>query len=256
MPTADQILAVARSQIGTVEDRNGNQKYGAFYGMNGVAWCAEFQWWCFNQIAGGNLLIPKTAYTPTFYQWFATNRQSSPTPTAGDLVFFNWPDSVNRVQHVAIVEAVEPAAIVTIEGNTTSGVAGDQSNGGGVWRRRRARNSSIVGYGRPRYTLSPVPELSPARLSAMTSPEDDVVYVISQLTPSGPPAYALLSGPMFVGLGSAGEVADAKRAISAGAPYQWVERFTWNELDKRSHALCDSPRPVAVINPAASGSAA
>jgi len=69
-------------------------------------------------------------------------------------VFFDWPDSVNRIQHVGIVEAVEPAAIVTIEGNTTSGTAGNQSAGDGVWRRRRARNSSIVGYGRPRYTTT------------------------------------------------------------------------------------------------------
>lgn len=87
-------------------------------------------------------------------------------------------------------------------------------------------------------------------------PGDDAVYVISQLTPSGPPAYALLTGPMFVGLGSPGEVADAKRAISAGAPYQWVERFTWNELDKRSHALCDNPRPVAVADTSTGGAAA
>lgn len=253
--TADQVLAVARSQIGTVEDSSGHQKYGQWYGMDRVAWCAIFTQWCFAQVQASDL-IPRTAYTPTYYEWFQRRQQATSAPQPGDLVFYNWPDSVNRIQHVGFVEAVEPAAIVTVEGNTTSGVAGNQSNGGGVWRRRRARNSSVVGFGRPLYSAAPAPVAPspPARPSSLLSPEDDVMYVISQLTPSGPPAYAILCGPMFVGLGSSGEVSDAKRAISAGAPYQWVERFTWQELDRRSHNLCDNPRPVAVTNLPASGS--
>jgi hypothetical protein len=101
--------------------------------------------------------------------------------------------------------------------------------------------------------ISSAPAPSASRAAPLISPEDEPMYIISQLTPSGPPAYALLTGPMFVGLGSDGEIADAKRAISAGAPYQWVERFTWQELDKRSHALCDNPRPVQVANQTASG---
>lgn len=150
MATAEQILAIARRELGAVEDRAGRQKYGAWYGMNGVAWCAIFTQWVFAQ-AGASALVPRTAYTPTYYQWFRDHAQATQLPAPGDLVFYDWPDSVNRIQHVGIVEAVEPAAIVTIEGNTTSGTAGNQSAGGGVWRRRRARNSSIVGYGRPRY---------------------------------------------------------------------------------------------------------
>lgn len=161
MATAEQVLAVARSQIGTVEDSRGRQKYGAFYGVDGVAWCAQFCWWVFNQ-AGAAALIPKTAYTPTFYQWFADRGRAGKTPRVGALVFYDWPDSVRRIQHVGIVESIPAAGqIITIEGNTTSGSAGDQSNGGGVWRRRRT-TSSVVGYGYPAYSApSPTPRPTP-----------------------------------------------------------------------------------------------
>jgi surface antigen len=151
MSTAGQVLDVARSQIGTREDGNGNQKYGAAYGMNGQAWCAMFQWWCFRE-AGASGLIPKAAYTPTFAAWFQSHGQADRTPRPGSLVFYNWPgDGVDRIQHVGIVEAVNgDGTITTVEGNTTSGIAGDQSHGGGVWRRRRS-TSAVVIYGHPAY---------------------------------------------------------------------------------------------------------
>lgn len=177
MPTTEQVLAVARSQLGTVEDARGRQKYGAWYGMDGVAWCAIFTQWVFAQV-GGSGLIPRTAYTPTYYSWFVTNGGAGKVPRPGALVFYDWPDSIRRIQHVGIVEAVNAdGSITTIEGNTTSGAAGDQSNGGGVWRRRRT-TSAVVGYGYPAYvappptpTARPAPTLAPA---PAPRPEDHV----------------------------------------------------------------------------------
>lgn len=93
------------------------------------------------------------------------------------------------------------------------------------------------------WLISPTPAASPH-----TAMEDDTMYIRAQLTPSGPESIAILSGPVFVGLGSAGEIKDAQRAMAAGAPFQWVERATWLELDSRSHALCNNPRPVAVVS--------
>jgi CHAP domain len=160
--TPARVLDVARSQIGTVEDARGRQKYGAAYGMDGVAWCAEFQWWCFRE-AGASALIPKTAYTPTFYSWFQQRGQASRTPRVGSLVFYDFPDSLPRIQHVGIVEAINPSGtITTIEGNTTSGVAGSQDRGGGVWRRTRSQ-SAVVGYGHPAYeAVTAAPQVAPA----------------------------------------------------------------------------------------------
>jgi surface antigen len=167
--TAGQVLDVARSQIGTREGAGGRQKYGAAYGMDGVAWCAQFVWWCFRE-AGASPLIPKTAYTPTFAAWFQQRGQGDRTPRVGSLVFYNWPgDGVDRIQHVGIVEAVNAdGTITTIEGNTTSGTAGNQSAGGGVWRRKRATGPVVI-YGRPAYDgVSPPPPPLPANLATLS----------------------------------------------------------------------------------------
>lgn len=169
MTTAGQVLDVARSQIGTREDAAGRQPYGAEYGLNGQAWCAIFQWWSFTH-AGAAALIPKAAYTPTLAGWYQQRGQAGRDPRVGALVFYDWPgDGVDRIQHVGIVEAVNAdGTITTIEGNTTSGVAGDQSHGGGVWRRRRSTGSVVV-YGYPAYTgAAPAPAQAPDGASLTT----------------------------------------------------------------------------------------
>lgn len=162
MTSAGAVLDVARSQIGTVAGRDGSNPYGRAYGMDRVAYCQQFAWWVFTQ-AGAGHLIPKTAYTPTGYSWYQQRGQASRTPRVGSLVFYNFPDSIRRIQHVGIVEAVNPdGTITTIEGNTSSGVAGSQDRGGGVWRRRRSQ-AHVVGYGHPAYAGAPAaPAAGPA----------------------------------------------------------------------------------------------
>ncbi len=147
--TAGAVLDHARSQLGTVEARDGSNPYGRAYGMDRVAWCNQFTWWCFVQ-AGLAHLTPKSAYTPTTYQWYRQQGRADTTPRVGSLVFFDWPDSINRIQHIGLVEAVNgDGTVTTIEGNTSSGAAGSQHDGGGVWRRKR--RAGIVGYGHPAY---------------------------------------------------------------------------------------------------------
>lgn len=150
--TAARVLDVARREIGTVESPPGSNrtKYGAAYGANGVAWCAQFVWWVFRE-AGLSSLIPKTAYTPTFAQWFKSRGQWGTAPRPGAVVFFDFPnDGVDRISHVGLVEAVNrDGSIVTIEGNTPAGTGGSQRDGGGVWR--RTRKAGVVGYGYPAY---------------------------------------------------------------------------------------------------------
>lgn len=148
--SAGRVLDVARSQLGTVAARDGANKYGAAYGMDRVAWCAQFVWWVFRE-AGLSPLIPRTAYTPTFASWFQQRGQASKTPRVGSLVFYNFPDSLDRIQHVGIVEAVHPdGSITAVEGNTTSGDRGSQDRGGGVWRRHRS-TAHVVVFGHPAY---------------------------------------------------------------------------------------------------------
>ena len=49
MAQASDILSVAVREIGTVEQSGNRQKYGKVYGMDGVYWCMQFVWWCFQQ---------------------------------------------------------------------------------------------------------------------------------------------------------------------------------------------------------------
>jgi hypothetical protein len=52
--------------------------------------------------------------------------------------------------HVGLIEKRVPSGYQTIEGNTSPGNAGSQSNGGGCFRRVRPY-SSVVACCRPRY---------------------------------------------------------------------------------------------------------
>jgi hypothetical protein len=97
----------------------------------------------------------------------------------------------------------------------------------------------------------PVPRPQPARVPAPRPliREDDELYIKCQPDPTKPEIWtALLVGPHFISLGT-GEARSADGEIARGATCQWVERGTWQELDRRSHALTDTPRPVTVTKP-------
>jgi hypothetical protein len=169
--SAGAVLDQARSQIGYHEAPNGSNKFGQAYGMDKVAWCNEFVWWCFQQAGGGNL-IPKSAYTPTTASWYQQRGLAGKTPRVGALVFYDWPgDGVNRISHIGIVEAVNAdGTITTIEGNTTSGTGGNQSDGGYVARRKRS-TSAVVIYAYPAYDggAAPATPSAPADAGSMAT---------------------------------------------------------------------------------------
>lgn len=82
---------------------------------------------------------------------------------------------------------------------------------------------------------------------------EDAMYIKTVLNPTAPKAsqvvgYAILSGPIFIGLDSAGERAAADLAIGKGALEQWVEKSTWDRLAAWSHNMVDNPRPVRVVD--------
>ena len=176
-PQQAAVLALAASQIGTVEAADGSNPYGIYYGWDRVAWCAEFVWWVFNHAGVGNL-IPKSAYTPTFFKWFEDHHQAPDDLQVGDVVFFDWglggfvnPGQEGRIDHVGIVEAKLPdGRIQTIEGNTTppSGT-GNQGMGGGVWRRARSM-ACVAGWGRPAYVNAAPPPPPPPVFDPNTLP--------------------------------------------------------------------------------------
>lgn len=148
MATAAQVLTVAQSQVGYKEGKNNANKYGAAYGLNNASWCMIFVWWCFNQ-AGAASLIKKTASCTAEYNAMKAQAVSRNSLKPGDIVFFDW-DGSGDCDHVGIVESVGSTQVTTVEGNTSSGNSGSQSNGDGVYRRKR-NITQVAKAIRPKY---------------------------------------------------------------------------------------------------------
>lgn len=149
-----RVLQVAVAEIGTTESPAGSNKtkYGAWYGVNGQPWCAIFISWVWDQ-AGTRFAMDSSkgfSYTPSGYTWFQNHNQTTTSPVSGDIAFFDFPDTRNRIQHVGIVESVTTTTVTCIEGNTSATATGSQYNGGSVNRRTRPRQY-VVGFGRPAY---------------------------------------------------------------------------------------------------------
>jgi hypothetical protein len=152
MATATQLLNQARSQVGYREGRGNNNKYGIWYKMNYEPYCAIGLSWCAAQVSGGLTAIGgRFSYCPTWANWFRGRGRFHSTGMRGDIVFFDWSGRKRRGQemHVGIVEGVNGSYVSTIEFNTVGGT-GNQSDGGGVYRRTR-HLSLVVGFGRPAY---------------------------------------------------------------------------------------------------------
>ena len=154
MSTAKQVLDFALKFKGTTETPPGSNIAKPFcntYGVCGVPWCAEFTWYVLSE---QGVPIIKSAYTPTIAQWFTDQKRGFADDSKiqpGDLLFFDFPDSLDRIQHIGFaLEVPKNGRVKTIEGNTSSGSSGSQDNGGGVFVRDRGF-AELVYIGRPDY---------------------------------------------------------------------------------------------------------
>ena len=181
----DEVLRIAAGEVGykekatnasldspTANAGSGNYtKYArdmwaaGFYNGNkqGYAWCAVFFDWCVYMASGEDAATAKKAlcYTGpygagcamsvTYYK--EAGRFYTADPRPGDQIFFG----TSNASHTGMVEKVKDGKVYTIEGNADNMVK----------RRSYALdNSTIIGYGRPRYDGNVTPE-----------PEDDFPFV-------------------------------------------------------------------------------
>ena len=152
MAQASDVLAVAVKEIGTVEQSGNRQKYGKAYGMDGVYWCMQFVWWCFQQ-ADKTLFMDggKTASCGELMRWAQAHGQWVTTGyRPGDVLIYDFPGTAYKTDHCGICESASGHYVTAIEGNTSSGISGSQANGDGVYRKRRTK-AHIVGAYRPDY---------------------------------------------------------------------------------------------------------
>lgn len=152
MPTAKDLIAVARTQIGTKECPAGSNrvKYNtAYYGreVSGASypWCMVFVQWCCAQV--GVDLPTRTASCTALMNaakkagmWVTSDYQP------GDIAIYDWGgDKVP--DHCGIITQALPNGYLCIEGNTSTS---NDSNGGEVMERTRSAKS-ILGAVRPVY---------------------------------------------------------------------------------------------------------
>jgi hypothetical protein len=152
--TVEQVLRIARGEIGYREGSRNDNKYGRWYGVNFQPWCAIFVSWVFakaGQPLRGSWRDPSTwiqtvkgfSYTPFGARWFKVRRRWGLRPRPGAIVFFYWP-SMGRVAHVGIVESVSSDGrfMTTIEGNTNNS---GSREGVGVFRMKRSTRLRVDG---------------------------------------------------------------------------------------------------------------
>lgn len=166
MTKTSDVVKVAVSQIGYKESpANSNKtKYGKWFGMNGVPWCAIFLDWCFEKAGAGSLFPhnPSAAYAQDEIvssckgTWVMKKNKSRATRRAylaqakpGDVVTFDFGKMDAYRRHIGIVEKVSGQNIITVEGNTSK--SGSQSNGGMVCRQTRPY-TDICAAARPAYS--------------------------------------------------------------------------------------------------------
>lgn len=106
----------------------------------GWSWCCAFVVWCFKQ-AGKDDIRP-TASVKDFFDYYSAEGCRVSRPYRGDVICYDWSSGGIYGDHIGFVSRVlalrkDRFFVRTCEGNTSSGDAGNQSNGDGVYLRKR-----------------------------------------------------------------------------------------------------------------------
>lgn len=149
------IIDIAQLEIGYQEGPNNQTKYGKWYGLDNNPWCAMFVSWCFDKAGLAPYVAASSkkgfASCDAGLKWFAKKGLLVPIGEAreGDIAFFQFDDDA-QPDHVGIVlkNKKKRKILTCIEGNTSSGKAGSQANGDGVYQRDRAY-SFVMAVARP-----------------------------------------------------------------------------------------------------------
>ena len=117
--SAAAFVSTAMSQVGYREGAGNNNKYGAWFGMNNVAWCVIFVCWCAAQ--SGAPIPTKFSYVGDMSSYFQSRGlyrtvASGYIPKAGDLM-------IQGDRHIGIVRSATRSAVYTVEGNYSDSVA-------------------------------------------------------------------------------------------------------------------------------------
>jgi hypothetical protein len=175
--TTEDVLNTLRTLIVLKESPPGSNMtpIGAWYGSNGVPWCAETVSYAlynggFND-GQGNIAFPGAttpkgwAYVPFLERAFRNAGAFDQTPRVGSAVIFAW-NNPDVGDHTGLVESInDDGTLNTIEGNADDSLI----------RKRRDR-THIRGFCHPSYNGAPSPQPPahsswPGRMIMLTTPD-------------------------------------------------------------------------------------
>ena len=153
--TSTLIYSIAYNEIGYIEEPVNKTKYGKWYGLNEQPWCAMFVSWVYAQIGESKKIAASSrkgfASCSAGLSWFAKRNKLVPVGEAqeGDIVFFQF-DTDAEPDHVGLVmkNHKKRKILVCVEGNTSPDKKGSQSNGGGVYEKKRSY-ATVMAVARP-----------------------------------------------------------------------------------------------------------
>lgn len=195
--TASKIVEIAKGEIGYHEKASnanldsktanaGNKNFtkygrdlfkaGFFNGnKNGFEWCAQFVTWCAWKLTGEDRKKAESilcvAGTLSAGCGFAMNYYKNAgrfdkNPKIGDQIFFRY-SGTTGADHTGIVVAVDSKWVTTVEGNSGNCVQ---------QRRYDRKDSTILGYGHPKYAAEQTvkPAAQPTKPSAQPSSKKSI----------------------------------------------------------------------------------
>ena len=187
--SARKVLAIAAGEVGY--SRWSDPKRGTKYARetqpvlwpnekwllaSGVAFCDIFVTWVFWKAGCLNILPGRQSYNVNYrasHGGHVPKSQAQP----GDVLVFDWDMSTKRANHVGILEKVLTSGnFQCIEGNTSTGSRGSQSNGGRVARRVR-RPSQVRYVIRPNWKAAPAPKASKGTAKPVAKPVNGAACV-------------------------------------------------------------------------------
>lgn len=193
MATAQDIIRVESSQVGTHETGTNRTPYGKWYGMDGVPWCDIFQSWGFAKANALSAIGGKFALTTAHAAWFKSKGRWGTTPQIGALVFYDWGGgkSIAGIDHVELVIGISGGNITTIGGNSSDAVR----------QRDRSATSYVVGYGYPLYDGSSTdPSIPNATPAGWIPGQDQVTAVYNVLKAMLNPHIWVRFGSVIIGM--------------------------------------------------------
>lgn len=156
----EKVIELALGEVGKTEYPAGSNmtEYGERYGWNGVPWCVQFIWDCFNRAGERSAFFggAKTASCGTLMRWYKEQGRLVPKDQAqrGDIGFFSFTGDT-APEHCGLITEGRGSYVLTVEGNTTASTgSGNESNGGCVAEKLRSRRY-LVGVARPKYKEEP-----------------------------------------------------------------------------------------------------